>query len=214
VDQPPLRLHPSVFLATAVTFIVTTGAAHTQSRDCSIAPRGIGVSMGRVSPYVELSQGAVDTVPRGSILVRNGFQLAGRGDLPIAGPWRVRVEAAAASWPVVRQTYSDDFQLTATETAGHVGVRQVAAMIGRQGGRSPVCGYVLAGGGFYSLDFRGAAVRRPGVALTAGIELPTGERGAVQVDVQLHLINTQARYPIAFSDVPAASLMVGWSLRF
>jgi hypothetical protein len=52
------------------------------------------------------------------------------------------------------------------------------------------------------------------VALTAGIELPTGERGAVQVDVQLHLINTQGRYPIAFSDVPAASLMVGWSMRF
>lgn len=87
-------------------------------------------------------------------------------------------------------------------------------MIGRQGGRSPVCGYVLAGGGLYSLGFRDATVRRPGVALTAGMELPTGERGAVQVDVQLHLINTQGRYPIAFSDVPAAAITVGWSLRF
>jgi hypothetical protein len=57
-------------------------------------------------------------------------------------------------------------------------------------------------------------VRRPGAALTAGIEFPTGERGAVQVDVQLHLINTQGRYPIAFSDVPSASLMVGWSRQF
>jgi hypothetical protein len=213
VDQP-LRLHLPVVPATALILTLAAGVAHAQSRDCSIAPRGIGVSIGRVSPYLELSQGAVDSVPRGSILVRNGFQLAGRGDLPVAGPWRVRLEAAAAKWPVVRQTYGDDFQSTTTETAGHIGVRQIAAMIGRQGGRSPACGYVLAGGGFYSLDFRGAAVRRPGVALTAGMEFPTGERGAVQVDVQLHLINTQARYPIAFSDVPAASLLVGWSLRF
>ena len=213
MDQP-LRVHPSVLLATALTFIMATAVAHAQSRDCSIAPRGIGVSIGRVSPYLDLSQGAVDTVPRGSILVRNGFQLAGRGDLPIAGPWRARVEAAAANWPVVRQIYGDDFQLTATETAGHVGVRQIAAMIGRQAGRSPVCGYVLAGGGFYSLDFRGAAVRRPGVALTAGIEFPTGERGAVQADLQLHLVNTEGRYPIAPSEVPVAGITVGWSLRF
>ena len=213
MDQP-LRLHPSVLLATALIVIVATAVAHAQPRDCSIAPRGIGVSIGRVSPYLDLSQGAVDNVPQGSILVRNGVQLAGRGDLPIAGPWRVRVEAAAANWPVVRQTYDDDFHLSATETAGQIGVRQLAAMIGRQGGRSPVCGYVLAGGGFYSLDFRGAAVRRPGAAMTAGIEFPTGERGAVQVDVQLHLISTEGRYPIAFSEVPAASLMVGWSLRF
>ena len=97
---------------------------------------------------------------------------------------------------------------------GHVGVRQIAALVGRQGGWSPACGYVLAGTGFYSLGFRGATVRRPGAALTAGIEFPTGERGAVQVDVQLHVINTRGRYPIAFSDVPAASLMVGWSRRF
>lgn len=214
MDQPPFRLHPSVFLATALSLTVTTGAAHAQSRDCSIAPRGIGVSMGRVSPYLELSQGAVDDVPRGSIFVRNGFQLTGRGDLPLAGPWRVRVEAAGANWPVVRQTYGDDFQLTATESVGHVGVRQIAAMIGRQGGRSPACGYVLAGGGLYSLGFRDATLRRPGLALTAGIELPTGERGAVQVDVQLHVINTQGRYPFAFSEVPAASITAGWSLRF
>ena len=139
MDQAPLCLHPSVALATALTLLGATGLAHAQSRDCSIAPRAIGVSIGRVSPYLDLSPGAVDNVPRGSILVRNGFQLAGRGDLPIAGPWRARVEAAAAAWPVVRQTYTDDFQLSATETAGQVSVRQIAAMIGRQGGRSPVC---------------------------------------------------------------------------
>lgn len=214
MDQPPLRLHPSVFLATALTFIVATAVAHAQSRDCSIAPRGVGVSFGRVSPYLDLSQGAVDPVPTGSILVRNSFQFAGRGDVPIAGPWRARVEASAANWPVVRQTYDDDFRPLARDTVGHVGVRQIVAMIGRQGGRSPVCGYVLAGGGLYSLGFRGATVRRPGVAVTAGMEFPTGERGAIQADLQLHLVNTEGRYPIAPSEVPVAGITVGWSLRF
>jgi hypothetical protein len=214
VEQPQIRVRPSLVLATVLVLNVTTGVAQAQSRDCSIAPRGVGGAIGRVSPYLELSQGAVDAVPRGSILVRNGFQFAGRGDFPIAGPWRARVDAAVANWPVVRQTYDGGLQPASRETVGQVGVRQLAAMIGRQGGRSPACGYVLAGGGLYSLGFRGATVRRPGVALTAGIELPTGERGAVQADVQLHLIDTQGRYPIAFSQVPAASLMVGWSLRF
>ena len=214
MEQPPFRLHASMFLAMALVAAVTGDLAHAQVRDCPIAPRGIGVATGRVSPYLELAQGAVDPTPGGSIVVRNSFQFAGRGDLPIAGPWRARVEAAVANWPVVRQTYDEGFEPTVRETLGHVDVRQVAAMIGRQGGRSPACGYVLAGGGLYSLRFRGATIRRPGVALTAGVEIPTGERGAVQVDAQLHLINTQGRYPIAFSDVPAASLMVGWSRRF
>jgi hypothetical protein len=87
-------------------------------------------------------------------------------------------------------------------------------MVGRQGGRSPVCGYVLGGGGIYSLDYQGASLRRPGVAVTAGLELPAGDRGAVQVDMQLHVINTRARYPIATSKVLAASISVGWSHRF
>lgn len=214
MEQPPFRLYPPLFLATALVLTVTTGIAQAQARDCSIAPRGIGVSVGRVSPYLDLSQGAVDAVPGGSILVRNSFQFAGRGDIPIAGPWRARVEAAAANWPVVRQTYGEGFEPTARDTVGHVGVRQLVAMIGRQGGRSPVCGYVLAGGGSYSLGVRGATVRRPGVALTAGVEFPTGERGAIQADVQLHLINTEGRYPVAPSEVPVAGILVGWSLRF
>ncbi len=214
MEQPRIRLHPSMFLATVLILKVTPGIAHAQSRDCSIAPRGVGGAIGRVSPYMDLSQGAVDAVPMGSILVRSGFQFAGRGDFPIAGPWRARVDAASANWPAVRQTYDGGLQPTARETLGHVGVHQLVAMIGRQGGRNPVCGYVLAGGGIYSLGFRGATVRRPGVALTAGIEVPTGDRGAVQADLELHLIDTQSRYPIAGSRVPAASLMVGWSLRF
>lgn len=214
MEQLQVRVHCSISLATMLVLTVSTTVAHAQSRDCSIAPRGIGVSMGRSSPYLDLSQGAVDAVPTGSILVRNSFQFAGRGDLPIGGPWRARVEAAAANWPVVRQIYGEGFEPVARDHVGHVGVRQLVGMVGRQGGRSPVCGYVLAGGGLYSLGFRSATVRRPGVALTAGMEFPTGERGAIQADLQLHLVNTEGRYPIAGSTVPAAAIMVGWSLRF
>jgi len=214
VAQSQVRVHCSMSLVTMLVLTVSTAAGHAQSRDCSIAPRGIGVSMGRSSPYLELSRGAVDPMPGGSILVQNSFQFAARGDLPIAGPWRTRVEAAAANWPVVRQIYGEGFEPVARVHVGHVGVRQLVAMIGRQGGRRPACGYVLAGGGLYSLGFRGATVRRPGVALTAGMEFPTGERGAIQVDLQLHMINRDGRYPNSFSGALAAGLMVGWSLRF
>jgi hypothetical protein len=115
---------------------------------------------------------------------------------------------------VERKTYGDDFQVIATDTAGHVEARQISAMVGRQGGRGPACGYVLAGGGLYSLDYQGAALRRPGVALTAGMEMPTGERGAIQMDAQLHVIDTRSRYPISSSAVLAGSISVGWSYRF
>ena len=134
-------------------------------------------------------------------------------DLPIAGPWRARVEGAFANWSVTRHIYDDGFNET-RERIGHVRARQVVALVGRQGGRSPVCAYVLAGGGIYSLGYRGASLRSPGVALTAGIEVPTGDRGAVQADVQLHAINTRARYPVSSSQALAASLTVGWSYKF
>jgi hypothetical protein len=52
------------------------------------------------------------------------------------------------------------------------------------------------------------------VALAAGVEVPAGNRGAVQADLQLHLINTGARFPIASSTALAASISVGWSQRF
>jgi hypothetical protein len=210
-----IRFSSSVFLGTVFTFFAATGVGHAQSARCSAAsPRAVGLSLGRVSPYLELSRGAVDADVRGSILVRSGVGLIGRGDLPIAGPWRVRVEASTETWRVERQTYGQDFQVSAIDTIGHFRVREFVGMIGRQGGRSPVCGYVLGGGGIYALDFRGTTIRRPGVAMTTGVEVPTGERGAVQADVRLHIINTQGRYPIASSDVLAASVSVGWSYRF
>ena len=80
MEQSQIRLHPAVFLATVLVLSVTTRAADAQSRDCSRAPRGVGGAIGRVSPYIELSQGAVDAVRRGTILVRSGLQVAGRGD--------------------------------------------------------------------------------------------------------------------------------------
>ena len=195
--------------------LIANGAAHAQNRaDCSeAAPPGLGVSVGRSSPYFYLSQGVVQGDQRGSVSVRGGPQLSARADLPVSGPWRARIEGAAANWRVTRETY-DGFQMTARETVGHVEERHIAGMIGRQGGRSPVCGYVLAGAGIYSLEYKGARVHSPGVALAVGLEVPTGDHGAIQADVRLDFINSRARYPIASTTVLGASLSVGWSHKF
>jgi hypothetical protein len=216
VKQSIFRRHVSRFPAVVFALLISTGVAHAQSyAGCSAAPPpGIGVSVGRSSPYFDLSRGVVDGAEGGSVIVRGGPQLSARADLPVAGAWRARVEGAAAKWRVTRQTYDDSFQLISDETVGHVKERQIAAMIGRQGGRSPVCGYVLAGGGIYSLDYKGARIRRPGVALAFGLEVPAGDHGAVQADVRLDLIDSRARYPIASSTVMGASLSVGWSHKF
>jgi hypothetical protein len=215
VKQSIVRWHASLFSSVVFAMLIANGVGHAQSRaDCSEpAPPGVGVSVGKSSPYFDLSRGVVEGDERGSVIVRGGPQLSARADLPVAGAWRARVEGAGANWRVTRQTY-EGFQLTANETVGHVEERHIAAMIGRQGGRSPVCGYVLAGGGIYSFDYRGARVRRPGVALAVGLEVPTGDRGAVQVDVRLDVIDSRARYPIASSTVLGASLSVGWSHKF
>jgi len=213
--QSNFRRHVSVFAAVVFGLLIAPGAGQAQSyAGCSTAaPLGVGVSIGRSSPYFDLSRGAVDGDEGGSVSVGGGPQLSARADLPVAGAWRARVEGAAANWRVTRQTY-EGFQLTADETVGHVKARQIAAMIGRQGGRSPVCGYVLAGGGLYSFDYKGASVRRPGVALAFGLEVPTGDHGAVQADMRLDIIDSRARYPIASTTVLGASLSVGWSHKF
>src|SRR5439155_7483024 len=146
------------------------GVAAAQSRaDCQTAQRAVGGAVGRSSPYFEPSRGVGG--PSGSVLSRGGLDLAARIDLPIAGAWRFRVEGSATNWRLEQQTYSIDLsQVIATDTVGHVDVRQVVAAAGRQGGRAPVCAYVLAGGGLYSLNFQSTSARKPGVALMAGIE--------------------------------------------
>ena len=216
MKQSSIRWHASLFSSVVFAWLIATGVGHAQSHaDCSApAPPGVGVSGGRSSPYFDLSRGVVEGDERGSVIVRGGPQLSARADLPVAGAWRARIEGAAANWRVTRQTYDERFQLTANETAGHVEERHIAAMIGRQGGRSPVCGYVLAGGGIYSFDYKGARLQRPGVALAVGLEVPTGDRGAIQADVRLDIIDSRARYPIASSTVLGASLSVGWSHKF
>ncbi len=77
-----------------------------------------------------------------------------------------------------------------------------------------MCAHVLVGAGAYSLGLRGATVRGPGIALTGGMEIPTGERGALQLDATVHAINTRSRPPIAFSQTLVLNLTVGWIYRF
>ena len=212
MKQPRVRVP---FAATVLALLAIPAMGQAQSPDCATRPsRGIGISAGKGSPYFEFSRGVAAEAGGGSFLVRGGPQLAGRLDLPVAGAWRARLEASFARWRVDRQTYSPDLQQVSKESAGEVAARQMVAMVGRQGGRAPVCGYVLAGGGLYSLDVLGTAVRGPGVALTAGVEIPAGDRSAVQADVQLQVISSRSRHPIGSSDVLAASLVVGWSYRF
>ena len=213
--QSNFRRHVSAFAAVVFGLLIAPWAGQAQSyAGCSTAaPLGVGVSIGKSSPYFDLSRGAVDGDEGGSVSVGGGPLLSARADLPVAGAWRARVEGAAANWRVTRQTYEGS-QLTADEAVGHVKARQIAAMIGRQGGRSPVCGYVLAGGGIYSFDYKGARVRRPGVALAFGLEVPAGDHGAVQADMRLDIIDSRARYPIASTTVLGASLSVGWSHKF
>jgi hypothetical protein len=200
----------------AALFIVAPAVAEAQSRDDCSTPRppAIGAALGRSSPYFEPSLERGPGTP-GSVLSRGGLEFAGRGELPIGGPWRIRIEGAATDWPLERQIYSADLaRVIDTEAAGRVEVRQIVASVGRLAGRAPVCGYVLAGGGLYSLNFQGTSHRSPGFALTAGVEFPAGPRGAVQVDVQLHLINADGRYPIGSSTVVDGRFLVGWMYRF
>jgi len=203
-----------LLLAAALTLFVMADVAHAQARvDCSrrISP-GVGFSAGRsLTPYVELSPQLVDGRPGASVLPRGGLYLAGRLDLPIAGPWRGRVEVSGANWRLEQNRYGDDSQLIATDTVGQIEAREIVALVGRQGGRAP-CGYVLAGGGLYSLDVGRVRVRRTGVALTAGIEVPVAGRGALQLDAQVHMISAAAGHP--FAGALAANISIGWSHRF
>lgn len=195
---------------------VTTGVAHAQSRrDCSAAgPTGIGFLMGRsLTPLFELSRGTFEAIEEGSIHPRGGLHLGGRVDLPIAGSWRGRVEVSGSNWPVEHQTYDANFHPVERSTLEHVESRQILAFIGRQGGRGSACGYVLAGGGLFSLRVEEARVRRLGAALAAGVEVPVTGRGALQLEAQVHMIRTGARPPMTTGAL-AANLSVGWLYRF
>ena len=204
-----------VLKSALVALLAVPAAAAAQSvASChDPVPPSIGFAVGRSSPYLDLAAGAVEG--EGSVLVSGGAQFSGRADFS-PGPFRLRVEAGTARWAVRRQIYDPNagFQVSAEISEGHIAARSVVGTAGLRLGRAPVCAYVLAGGGVFGLDYRGAGVTRPGFAIVAGMEFPTGSRGAVQVDVQVNLISTDGRYPIAMSTVPAASLTAGWAYRF
>lgn len=198
------------FLTVVAALALFPAVASAQSRGCSSPDRPmVGFTIGRSSPYFDVHPQTIDPTG-GSVMVRGGVQVSGRGDFSIGGPFRVRVDAGRAGWEVERLTYNPD---TATPV-GKVGVWQLDAQIGLRGGRAPVCWYVLAGGGLYSLSFRDDTSRQGGVAITPGMEFPTGEHGRLQIEVQLHLIETKARPPVHSSTALATALVVGWAFRF
>lgn len=205
----------SLLVALALTTTIGTGIASAQGVGCSSPDRPlVGLAIGRSSPYFDVSPETIDPAG-GSVLVRGGWQVGGRADLSIGGPFRVRVEGSSAWWEVEHVTYDPNNGQVLSETSeGHVGVRQIGAQIGLRGGRNPVCWYVLAGGGLYSLSFRDDTSRQPGVAITPGMEFPAGARGRLQVEVQLHIINTKGQPPVHGSAALAAALVVGWAYRF
>ena len=150
----------------AATLILTVlaGASHAQGRaGCQERERpSLGIAFGRSSPYLELPRDFVGPGMGGTVRVTGGGQLTARGDVSIAGPLRFRVEGATTEWPVGLRTFSPvpPYDVIADTPAGHITVRQITATVGLQGGRAPVCGHVLAGGGMYWLSYRGAALRR------------------------------------------------------
>jgi hypothetical protein len=176
----------------------------------------VGLSFGRSDPYLELQADAFRADDGGTISVRRGGELAGRLDLPLAGAFRVRLEGAGASWDVRRRLYDNSagFQLVSDESIDHLSARHATALVGVRTGRAPVCAFVGAGAGFYTIGFRGAPVRSPGFAGTAGMEIPAGPHGVIQLDATLHIFQTGTRKPIAMSAVPVLSLLAGYAYRF
>jgi hypothetical protein len=200
-------LRASILLA---ALVLIPGVASAQPGGCGSPDRPLlGFSIGRSSPYFDVHPETIN--PAGaSVMVGSGFQVGGRGEFSIGGPFRIRAEGSRAWWEVERRTYNPD---TSTPE-GHAGVWQVGAQIGLRGGRAPVCWYVLAGGGLYSISYRDDTSHQPGVAITPGMDFPTGDRGRLQLEAQLHIINAESRPPVQSSAVLALSLVVGWVYRF
>ena len=212
---------PRLFLPVLVALmsvLAAAGAAAAQpiSSCQDPVPPSVGFALGRSSPYLDLARGAVDAEPAESVLVYGGPQFTGRADASPGGLFRVRVEASTARWAVQRKVYDPNagYQEVANISEGHIAARSIVAAAGLRVGRAPVCAHVLVGGGVHMLDYRGAGLTAPGFSIVAGMEFPTGSRGVVQIDVQLQMIHTNSRYPIAGSTVPAASLTAGWAFRF
>jgi hypothetical protein len=208
----------AVMFLPALCLLAVAGTASAQGRSgCrSPQPPSVGVAFGVSLPYLELVPGVAGGESASSVSVRGGVQLAGRADLPVTGPLRVRVEGATARWDVRRTLYDADagYAVLGERSIDRMSARHFVALVGVRTGRAPACAHLSAGGGLYSIGFRGASARRAGGTLAAGMEIPTGSRAAVQLDATLHLIGTRDATPIASTAVPALSLAVGWAYRF
>lgn len=214
-------LSPQKSLLRAGCVLIAMGVANAALAQggwscASSVPPSIGLAFGRSSPYLEgLDRQIVGLPASGSFHVDGGRALVGRVEVPVAGPLRLRIEGGTARWDVRHVTYGPPPSSAATDTsAGHLSVRHLAAFLGLRMGRPPVCAHVSAGAGLYSLGFGRASTLRSGAALAMGVDMPTGDRGAIQIDGELHLIGTGGSGFITSSTVPALQLLVGWSYRF
>ena len=135
----------------------------------------------------------------------------------MTGPFRVRIEGAGSRWNVRETIYDPEagFQVASESSLGSMSARHFVALVGVRAGRAPACAHVSAGGGFYSIGFRSASLRRAGFAISAGIDASTGRHGAIQADATLHLIRTGEGRPITtLTAAPTLSLLIGWAYRF
>lgn len=195
-------------------------AAHAQGRaDCRapLAP-SISVLAGRSAPHLEPAFEIVREEPGSSVNVRSGPQLTGRTDLPVAGDLRFRLEGGRSQWDVRRTAYdaAAGDTVASHRSIGVMSERHLVALIGINTRGLAPCGYFLAGGGLYSLGFRGTSFRGVGPAFATGMEFPAGARGAIQVDATIHLIprGREARTISSSSPIPTFSFLVGWAHRF
>ena len=201
-----------------VWFVLLTigcvGAASAQGRSgCQSSPApSFGLSAGRSSTYIEPVSESFGVEP-GSVNVRGGPQLAGRAELPVAGRLRLRLEAARSKWDVRRTVYDAAAKaVTSDRSIGSMSQRHLVAMLGVN---VQPCAYVAVGGGVYAIGFRDQFFRSLGPAVAAGMEFPTGARGAIQLDAAVHMIGGSNGKTIATnSTLPTIGLNVGWAYRF
>ena len=78
-----------------------------------------------------------------------------------------------------------------------------------------ICTQVAVGGGIHSTSFREVSLRSPSYGFVAGLELPTGARGALQLETGVHVIKSGNWDAIATSsEVLTMDLRIGWAYRF
>jgi hypothetical protein len=213
--MPRCRLAAVLAILSTLTLYPAAAGAQTGAGCRAPTRPSIGVAIGPSSPYFDLERTALDAAPAASARVRGGTQVSARGDLSIAGPLRLRVEGSTASWNVERLTPGPGpADLPIATAAGRMSARHLIGAIGLRGGRAPACGHVLIGGGLYSLGLGDTTLRRPGMAVVAGVEIPTGRWGRVQVEAQVHVIDTDSRFPVSSTKALAGALLAGWAYDF